>query len=59
MLCRASAQAAKSPGRRKGTAAEHLLTLLSKFIDGETPDIHDAVYLRATILANTNICEPG
>ncbi len=49
-------EAAKGPaGRRKGTAADMMLTLLSKVIEGELPAVHDAVFLRATILANTNI----
>ncbi len=49
-------EAAKGPaGKRKGTAAEHLLSLLTKVIEGEMPSVNDAVFLRATILANTNI----
>ncbi len=49
-------EAAKGPaGKRKGTAAEHLLSLLTKVIEGEMPSVNDAVFLRATILANANI----
>jgi hypothetical protein len=44
-------EAAKAPGKRKGTTAQHMLNVFDKILAGEQPDPTDVIFLRAAVLS--------